>query len=152
MSRGKRGYSANNPHPIDIQIGQRLRRIRRVSDFTQGELGDKIDLSFQQIQKYERAKNRVAASTLFDLAAVFDVSLEYFTGDPTDKKNTGKNNELDLTPEQVQLLKLFRRIDDKNLKTQLIKLAGAMANANTPSVKHASTPSRPGSSQTHIVK
>lgn len=152
MSRSKRGYSTNNPHPIDTQIGQRLRRLRRVSDITQTELGDQIDLSFQQIQKYELAKNRVAASTLFDLAAVLGVSIEYFTGDPTGRKNTGKKHELDLTSEQVQLLKFFKRIEDKNLRTQLIKLAGAMASAITPSAKRASTPSSPRPSQTHFVK
>ncbi len=53
------------PHPVDVHVGARLRLARKARQRTQGELGDAIGVSAQQIQKYERGTNRISASTLF---------------------------------------------------------------------------------------
>ena len=49
---------------IDIEIGRRLRRARLRLDLTQAQVADKIGVTFQQIQKYERGDTRLALSTL----------------------------------------------------------------------------------------
>jgi transcriptional regulator with XRE-family HTH domain len=54
---------------IDRKIGQRLRAIRLEVGWSQGRLGDEVGMTFQQIQKYENATNRVAVSTLVLIAA-----------------------------------------------------------------------------------
>jgi transcriptional regulator with XRE-family HTH domain len=48
---------------------------------SQEKLGDKLGLTFQQIQKYEKGINRIGASRLFDLAQVLDVPVAYFFED-----------------------------------------------------------------------
>ncbi len=53
------------PHPVDVHVGARLRLARTACERTQGELGQAIGVSAQQIQKYERGTNRISASTLF---------------------------------------------------------------------------------------
>ena len=47
--------------PVDIRVGQRIRAYRLDRRMSQSALGDKIGVSFQQIQKYERGTNRVSA-------------------------------------------------------------------------------------------
>lgn len=58
---------------IDEQIGRNIRALRGARGMSQERLGDTIGVTFQQIQKYEKGSNRVAGSTLFRIAQVFDV-------------------------------------------------------------------------------
>ena len=53
------------PHPIDIHVGQKIKQIRTLRRLSQTAVARKLDLSFQQVQKYETGSNRVAASRLF---------------------------------------------------------------------------------------
>jgi transcriptional regulator with XRE-family HTH domain len=48
----------------DVDIGRNIYNLRKQWGMSQGELGDKIGVSFQQVQKYEKGHNRVASSTL----------------------------------------------------------------------------------------
>jgi len=50
--------------PIDLYVGERLKSARLQSGLTQADLGQAMNLSFQQVQKYERGANRVSASML----------------------------------------------------------------------------------------
>ena len=68
----------NKPDPIDIAVGKQLRRIRRMKDLSLNEVGDAVGLSYQQVQKYERAANRISASKLIQLARYFDVNVNEF--------------------------------------------------------------------------
>jgi transcriptional regulator with XRE-family HTH domain len=56
------------PDPIDVQVGEPIRAHRHVTGMSQFELGEQIGISFQQVQKYERGKNRVSASMLCHVA------------------------------------------------------------------------------------
>ncbi len=66
------------PHPVDVHVGARVRVRRTLLGMTQTSLGEAIDLTFQQVQKYERGTNRVSSSRLFDLSRVLDVPVEFF--------------------------------------------------------------------------
>ena len=63
---------------IDKKVGANLRSIRLMRKLTQEELGTDCGLSFQQIQKYENASNRIGASRLHQLSIVLDVPLQAF--------------------------------------------------------------------------
>jgi len=63
---------------VDIHIGKRMRHRRWLLGMTQTNLAALIGVSFQQIQKYESGQNRVAASTLFQIARVMDTDVNYF--------------------------------------------------------------------------
>jgi transcriptional regulator with XRE-family HTH domain len=45
---------------------------------TQQQLGEKVGIKFQQIQKYETGMNRISASRLWDIAKALDVPINYF--------------------------------------------------------------------------
>ena len=69
------------PHPIDLHIAKRLKIQRQLLKMSQKELGEKIGISFQQMQKYENGSNRISASRLFDLAQILEVPISFFFED-----------------------------------------------------------------------
>ncbi len=83
MAKSKSAYGrgTGKPHPVDIHVGARVRLRRTLIGMTQTDLGDALGLTFQQVQKYERGMNRIGSGRLYDLARVFDVSVEHFFED-----------------------------------------------------------------------
>jgi transcriptional regulator with XRE-family HTH domain len=69
---------SEQPNYVDVHVGRRIRERRRQLDMSQQALGDAIEVSFQQIQKYERGSNRVSASTLWAIAEALDVPMHFF--------------------------------------------------------------------------
>lgn len=63
---------------IDAHVGQRLRQRRWLLGLTQQQLGDRIGIKFQQVQKYETGQNRISASRLWELASATSVDISYF--------------------------------------------------------------------------
>jgi transcriptional regulator with XRE-family HTH domain len=69
---------AHVPDPTDLYVGQMIRAQRRLQGVSQQQLADAIGLTFQQVQKYERAANRVSASKLLELAKALKVPVSTF--------------------------------------------------------------------------
>lgn len=68
-------------HPVDVKVGENLRRVRKLRGLSQGELGERIGVTFQQMQKYEKGDNRVSASKLWEAMRALDVPLgEFYAG------------------------------------------------------------------------
>ncbi len=63
---------------IDLHVGKRLRRRRRLLGLTQQSLAEQVGIRFQQIQKYECGANRVSAARLFELSEALSVPIQYF--------------------------------------------------------------------------
>jgi len=57
-----------NHNPVDIHVGKRIREARVLVGFSQTQLAEAMQITFQQVQKYERGANRVSASRLWDMA------------------------------------------------------------------------------------
>ena len=69
---------ATMPRETDIHIGRRLREARLARVLSQGALGKKLGVTFQQVQKYEKGANRIGSSRLYDLSTILDVPVGYF--------------------------------------------------------------------------
>ena len=67
--------------PVEVVVGRRLRRRRRLVGLTQAELGALCGVSFQQVQKYESANTRLSVAMLWKLACALDVDMAYFFAD-----------------------------------------------------------------------
>lgn len=67
--------------PIDQLIGANVRHFRKEARLTQSALAERLNLTFQQLQKYELRKNRIAALRLFHISQILDVPIEYFFSD-----------------------------------------------------------------------
>lgn len=71
---------------INIKIGKNLQQFRKEAGLSQSKLAEKIDCSFQQLQKYEWGTNRISAALLYDLSLIFKCRVgEFYVGVvPTD--------------------------------------------------------------------
>jgi DNA-binding XRE family transcriptional regulator len=76
MKKAKRkSASPRSANSVDEFIGKRMREGRLALNISQADLGEKLGVSFQQIQKYEKGVNRVSAARLFDICKALKVSL-----------------------------------------------------------------------------
>ncbi|MCE2516330.1 MAG: helix-turn-helix transcriptional regulator [Alphaproteobacteria bacterium] len=83
-----RNTSITNNNAVDRHVGKRIRMRRTLMGMTQNQLAELLQLTFQQVQKYERGANRVSASRLWDLSQILDVEVGYFYEDmPPDIKS-----------------------------------------------------------------
>src|SRR3954463_10438929 len=103
------------PNPIDRHVGLRIRMRRKELGVSQEKLADSIGLTFQQIQKYERAANRVSASKLWEMARALNTSVAYFyEGLPANpERDEGLGRGLEdflMSSEGVELARCFPRI------------------------------------------
>lgn len=92
--------------PEDFYIGKMLHKRRRALGMSQDALGKKVGVTFQQIQKYEAGKNRIAVSTLIKLARALDMAAEEFI--PPEGKV--KTKPALLVPKEIEV-KFAARID-----------------------------------------
>jgi transcriptional regulator with XRE-family HTH domain len=73
-------------HEIDVHVGARVRDRRKALGLSQIRLGLHLNLSFQQVQKYERGHNRISASKLYEIAQFLKVPMGFFfEGLPADQ-------------------------------------------------------------------
>jgi transcriptional regulator with XRE-family HTH domain len=63
---------------IDLHLGRRLRRRRRLLGMTQQQLAVQVGVRFQQVQKYECGANRISAARLWELAEALSTPVSYF--------------------------------------------------------------------------
>lgn len=68
----------NIRNPIDAEVGARLKELRIQNRMTQVDLATALGVTFQQVQKYEKGQNRVAASTLAKAAAALNCKITDF--------------------------------------------------------------------------
>ena len=78
-----------SPNPIDIHVGSRVRLQRMMIGMSQEMLGGKLNLTFQQVQKYEKGANRIGASRLFTIASILEVPVQFFFEDMAQDTITG---------------------------------------------------------------
>jgi ribosome-binding protein aMBF1 (putative translation factor) len=76
MKKAKqKSKSPRAPGLVDAYIGARMRESRLVKSMSQTDLGEKLGVTFQQIQKYESGRNRVSAARLFEICEALEISL-----------------------------------------------------------------------------
>ncbi|MER9963285.1 helix-turn-helix domain-containing protein [Mesorhizobium sp. M0045] len=78
VQTGSRPKKASSPHHADQHVGKQIATVRVQSDVSQGQLARAIGISFQQLQKYENASNRVSASMLYEIASTLGVPVSRF--------------------------------------------------------------------------
>lgn len=117
-------------HSTDTHIGNQLRTIRARLGLTQENIGSIINVSFQQVQKYERGTNCIGADTLYLLAQGLEIPVEFFFEGleiaPAEENDLLLLNKT-YTEEEQELLHCFHKITNKNFKNALIALIEAMA-------------------------
>ena len=122
-----------HPHPIDVHVGRRVKMRRMLVGMSQEKLGERLGLTFQQVQKYEKGANRIGASRLWDLSRILEVPVRFFfeglrseAGQPVEgfAEEAQRDYVLDFvqSSEGVQLIKAFVQIKDENVRRGIVNL------------------------------
>jgi transcriptional regulator with XRE-family HTH domain len=150
------GVTESTPSPIDVHVGARIRQRRTSLGMSQEKLGDALNLTFQQIQKYERGTNRVGASRLYDLCRVFDVTADFFfeglpnfepaqasgEGAPSwygastfaeKQASFGQEEAPPPNREVAELVRAYGKITDPKVRERILDLVKSLAMAPSPS-------------------
>ncbi len=77
----EQNFRITNNNAIDMQFGKRVRLRRTLHGMKQEQLGAELNVTVQQVQKYERGANRISASRLWDISQILDVPISYFFDD-----------------------------------------------------------------------
>ena len=77
-SRSLPDQRPKRPKQVDAHVGVKIRDRRKELGLSQTALGNKVGVTFQQMQKYEQGVNRVGASRLAALAKALEVPVAYF--------------------------------------------------------------------------
>ncbi len=143
-SKPRYGRGTGNPSPVDVHVGARVRQRRTLLGMTQTMLADGLDLTFQQVQKYERGANRISAGRLYDLSRVLDVPIEYFFDDMPPEvaasslaiKGRGKAKKLLRyepnpmgTRDTLELARAYYKIEDATDRKRVYELIKALVAA-----------------------
>jgi transcriptional regulator with XRE-family HTH domain len=99
---------------VDQHVGNRVRMRRKMLGLTLQALAGALDLTFQQVQKYENGKNRVSASRLQHISQILKVPVAFFF--------EGAPGGVDAAPATPAYVKAFMRIEDRALRLLIVGL------------------------------
>ena len=137
----KKKKTKKTPNPIDVHVGSRMRLRRMLIGMSQEKLGEKMGLTFQQIQKYEKGVNRIGASRLFQLSQIMGIPVQFFfeeapvVGNHRDEEATGfaesegENYIVSFlnTREGLELNRAFLKITDPKVRRSVVELVRSLA-------------------------
>lgn len=129
---------------IDHLVGSRLKERRILMGLTQKDLGQAVNVSIQQIQKYEKATNRITCGKLYALAKFLDVSIAFFFGEGGEygerdfRASSGltafAQNKKDYKTsenEAMILVRCFNAMKDSKIRKQVLVLIKTMSSNQT---------------------
>lgn len=128
-------HQTTGPSPIDIHVGSRVRKRRRMLGMSQEKLGEALGLTFQQIQKYEKGINRMGASRLQQAADILGVPVPFFfeggTDIPFESDGSAPSpaylDDFVSSEDGLRLAKAFMQISRSALRLRIVALVRALA-------------------------
>ena len=128
------------PNPVDVHVGGRLKMRRVLMGISQEKLGESLDVTFQQIQKYEKGANRISASRLYDISRILSVPVQFFFdgikhGKAARKSESQIESEasrlVDLlsSADGAQFIRTFSEIEDDEIRQNIIDLVKSISDS-----------------------
>jgi transcriptional regulator with XRE-family HTH domain len=112
---------------IDQHVGERIRARRAELGLTQEQLAQALQVSYQQVQKYETGANRISAGRIFDIARKLGVDVGYFfeglapeAGDQPRLEHGGRQRSA------IELVRKFAQIEDPHVRSAIAGLVKAI--------------------------
>jgi transcriptional regulator with XRE-family HTH domain len=115
-TKGKRGRRQLDAS-LDQRLGALIRTRRAELGWSQQVLGQKLNLTFQQVQKYENGSNQLSVARLLQLCDVLDVGVSYFLG--------SQSNTVSATSLDYKLVRAIAQTDNQRLKLAALRLIAA---------------------------
>jgi len=111
-----------------------MRQRREICGMPQKELARQLDISFQQVQKYESGANRISASKLWQLCGILDVSPGFFFEGLNPHRSRAGSSDQTAAPEAdsrsarqvLDLNQAFQKIADTRVRRQLVQLVKSL--------------------------
>ncbi len=109
---------------------------RKFLGMSQEGLADTIDLTFQQVQKYERGSNRISASKLYEISRALKAPVSYFFDGYGESEGVEGFSESEseqfvhgflMTTEGIELAEAFPRIKNAKHRRRILELVRALA-------------------------
>ncbi|MCO5730120.1 helix-turn-helix domain-containing protein [Rhizobium sp. SSA_523] len=119
------------PHPADLKVGTNIRTIRMSRGVSQERLAEKLGVTFQQVQKYEKGVNRVSASRLTQICSALDCNLaQIFEG--IEATGGSVASAPAVSPAAMRVALLFDSIADANQRAAVQSLLRSMTAKEAP--------------------
>jgi transcriptional regulator with XRE-family HTH domain len=130
-----KAVNAKEPSAVDIEVGRRIRMQRRVLGMSQSALAERVSVTFQQVQKYEKGSNRVGASRLQGIADCLNVPVSFFFEGMSgaDENESGLVKGMDdltgfiSTAEGLALNRAFLAVKDARIRQKIVGLVKSLA-------------------------
>ena len=120
----------------DAEVGRRVRSRRLECRLSQTELADRIGVTFQQVQKYEKGVNRIGAGRLQRISEALEVPISFFFGASAGggdaRSNSGAESIFGFmqTSGSVRIVKAFHKIKSRKARQLLVEMAEELADAS----------------------
>lgn len=123
-----------------LYLGKTIKQLRRQLGLTQSQLAEKINVSYQQIQKYEKGESQISLQRYIELASALETAphtlleklIAQKISEPDTDYATDKTQQLKVTPEEKKLISYFRNIKDENVKNNMLKLLKSLSESHSP--------------------
>jgi transcriptional regulator with XRE-family HTH domain len=121
-----------SPNATDTEVGESIRAHRLIAGMSQTDLANKLGVSFQQVQKYEKGVNRVGAGRLPEIAQIFKVPISALFNDHAETSSgRGKPStapvRLITDPNVLKLLTAYADITDRAIRRCIAELVERIA-------------------------
>jgi transcriptional regulator with XRE-family HTH domain len=131
---GAKAMRNRRPNSTDVHVGESIRAHRLIAGMSQSDLADKLGVSFQQVQKYEKGANRVGAGRLPQIAAIFDIPITALfeaNAQAASGRKTATAAPVGLIPDRsaLRLLASYTDIPDRRIRRCLVQLIDEIAGA-----------------------
>ena len=124
--------AARRPSPVDVAVGRNARIWRMAKGLSQAQLAHRLDVTFQQIQKYEVGANRIGTGRLVKLAAILGIPIAALFEGADAADPTRSLHVLIADPRAFRLAHAFAAIEDTTLRLSLVKLVEKIVIAVPP--------------------
>lgn len=118
---------------IDLHLGKRLRRRRRLLGLTQQQVANAVGIRFQQVQKYECGANRISAARLWELSEALEVPISYFYDGlaeaqaRSEAEGDQRGEGMMARKETMDLIRAYYQLDERP-RRRLLDLAKSLNN------------------------
>jgi transcriptional regulator with XRE-family HTH domain len=112
---------------MDKLVGENIKTARLAKGLSQSGLAEKLGITFQQVQKYEKGVNRVGAGRLFQIASIFGMPISSFFDEKTDAiPAKGSRSAPRNDPLSIRLVEAFSKLPDSRSRLALLTVAESM--------------------------
>src|SRR5215207_1901143 len=121
--------SNRRPDSVDIHVGQTIRAHRLAAGLAQTDLAQKLGISFQQLQKYEKGMNRVGAGRLSRIARVLNIPVTKFFENEAELPASANAFPFRFVSDRhaLRLMRAYSEIDNRDIRHILADLVEVMA-------------------------